>query len=64
MTNLQTDPKLLEALEKAVQEPVTAETIRKQRVSFIMGVLGNESTITRERVTEILARHEAGSPAY
>lgn len=54
--NIKTDPALLEALEKSAKTPLTAEEIKKQRVSFIMGSLSTDSSITRERVQEILAQ--------
>lgn len=60
MTNLQTDTALLEALSAAANSQVSVEELRKQRVSFIMGALGDDSSVTRARVTEILAAHELG----
>lgn len=63
MTNLRTDSNLLEALSAAAKTNVSAEELRKQRVSFIMGALGDDSSVTRAKVTEILAAHELGHSA-
>jgi hypothetical protein len=58
MTELKTKPDLLEALRRASTRAPTAEEIRKQRVSFIMGTLKDNSSVSRERVQEILDRQE------
>jgi len=58
MTELKTQQSLLDALKKAAQRPMNADELHRQRVSFIMGSLDVDSTITREDVEEILARHE------
>ena len=60
MTNLRTESALLEALSDAAKTQVSVDELRKQRVSFIMGALGDDSSVTRARVTEILAAHELG----
>lgn len=52
------DPRVLEALEKAAARPMTPEERHQQKVSFILGTMGGDSTITREKVEEILAKHE------
>jgi hypothetical protein len=56
MPDIKTDASLLEALTKAAHTTLSAEEIEQQRVSFIMGSLGADSSITRERVQEILAK--------
>jgi hypothetical protein len=58
MTNLTTDPKLIEALRAASQRSLTYEELRKQRVSFIMASIDDSSGVTREKVEEILDRYE------
>lgn len=58
MTNLTTDPKLIEALREAAQRGLTYEELRKQRVSFIMASVEDSSGVSREQVEEILDRHE------
>ena len=39
------------------KESLTLEEIRAQRVSFVMGMLPHDSTMTREQVEELLAKH-------
>lgn len=63
MTSLHTDSALLKALEAAAKIKISADELRKQRVSFIMGALGDDSSVTRAKVTEILAAHELGQTA-
>lgn len=63
MTDLQTKSALLEALSAAAKKPISAEELREQRVSFIIGSLGDDSSVTRARVTEILAAQEVGRSA-
>lgn len=58
MTNLRTKDSLLRALEKASARAPTAEELRKQRVSFIMGSLKESSGVTRARVEQVLAEQE------
>jgi hypothetical protein len=58
MTELKTKQSLLSALEKAASRPLTAEEVEKQRVSFIMGILRRDSTVTRSQVEEALAQLE------
>ncbi len=49
----------LEALiEKARQHKMTAEERRAHRVSMIMGLRGNSSTLTRSIVHEMLNENE------
>jgi hypothetical protein len=62
MGKLHTEPKLLAALTAAAQRSLTAEQVHNQKVSFIMGSLGDESTVTRARVEEVL-RNLEGVPA-
>jgi hypothetical protein len=58
MTNLKTRESTLQALEKASRRPPTAEEIKKQRVSFIMGSLNRDSHVTRAQVQDLLAEQE------
>ena len=53
---LKTNAKLLSALNDSVKRPQTAEDRKEQRVSFVFGSLDSESSVTRERVREILAK--------
>ena len=54
-----TNQKVLEALRQAAGQPMTAEQRRKQMVSFVMGTMSSDSTITMEEVEEILKKHDA-----
>lgn len=63
MTELKTDPAVLRALRAAASKELTAEEINKQRVSFIMGTLKPESTLTRAHVQSILHKQQGKVPA-
>lgn len=58
MPEAKTDQALIDALTEAAKRPLTTEEIRKQRVSFILGSLGNDSTITKEQVETVLNKLE------
>lgn len=58
MTDLKTKESTLKSLQRAAQTPSTPEALRRQRISFIMGSLNNESHVTRAQVREILAKQE------
>lgn len=58
MTGLRASPALLDTLRQASQHRPSADDIRKQRVSFIMGSLKPDSTVSRERVEQVLDKHE------
>jgi hypothetical protein len=58
MTNLKTKESTLKALQRAAKTPATPDALRRQRISFIMGSLNNESHVTRAQVKEILAKQE------
>ena len=53
-----TDPALLERLERAARHEMTAEEIRRQRVSFVYGNLPHKNPMTRCQVASAIARHE------
>jgi hypothetical protein len=58
VTNLKTKESTLEALMQASRHRPTAEELHRQRVSFIMGSLKEESAVTRAKVQEVLANQE------
>jgi hypothetical protein len=58
MTKIETDKALLDALRAASGHVPSADELRRQRVSFIMGMLKEDSTVTRARVVEILKQQE------
>lgn len=58
MQNLHTPQELLTALKAAVRHP-TADELRDQSVSFIMGSVGMDSGITRADVEEALSMNQS-----
>lgn len=62
MGDLKTDPKLLKELEDSAKLSLGADELRSQKISFIMGSLSKDSTITRAKVEEVL-RHLEGHAA-
>lgn len=52
---------LEEALKAAAGRPMTAEQIRQQKVSFILGTLGSDSDDTHEEVDAHLRKREGVS---
>lgn len=56
MTELKTKESTLDALKKATKTNLTPEEVERQRVSFIMGSLKGDRTVTRAEVQEFLAR--------
>lgn len=63
MTNLQTDQGLINRLKVAAARELTAEEVNKQRISYILGTLKDESTVTRSKIRDVLAEHEGKSAA-
>lgn len=64
MTNeIKSDPALLAKLKAAAGRPLTADEVRAQRVSFIMGNMSEKSAITRERVESVLGHFEGTKAA-
>ncbi len=51
-----TDPKLLARLALAAKHEMTADEIRRQRVSFVFGNLPQSNTMTRGEVASAIAR--------
>lgn len=58
MTELKTNETLLKALRAASTQPQSAEDIRRQRVSFVVGTLGSNSAVTRARIEEVIDQQE------
>ncbi len=52
----QKDTQVLKALRDAAGRQMTQADRHKQRVSFIMGTMSRDSTITREEVKKIIKR--------
>jgi hypothetical protein len=57
-----TDPKLLARLALAAKHEMTAEEVRRQRVSFVYGNLPHDNPMTRNQVADAIKRLE-GEPA-
>ena len=55
---LKTNASLLDALSRATNRTQTSEEVESQRVSFVMGSLKSNSSVTRARVQEVLAQQE------
>lgn len=58
MPDQETRDKLQKALKEAAGKPMTREMIRRQKVSFILGTLGDDSTITRKQIEAYLDKQE------
>ena len=58
MENLQTSNDLLEKLRRATRVELSADEIRRQRVSFVFGAINSGNDVTKEKVDEILAKHD------
>lgn|GEM_PF-1180294 len=65
MTKVQikSDENLLKLLNEAAHRSLSRSELLAQRVSFIMGNLPKESTLTRERVEELLESVEGDTEA-
>jgi hypothetical protein len=57
-TDLKTDPGLLERLAMAASRSITRSELHEQRISFIIGNLPKDSTITRDQIVSVLNRVE------
>ena len=58
MKPLHTDAELLERLRLAAQRPMTREEVREQKISWVLGNLPFDSTVTRKEVEAAIDRHE------
>ena len=58
MKPVYTDSALLERLRLAAQRPMSREEVRRQKISWVLGNLPFDSTVTREEVEAAIARHE------
>lgn len=54
MPELKTSESLLLALRNAAKTQISAEELREQRISFILGALDKESGVTREKIVKVL----------
>jgi hypothetical protein len=61
LINLQTDSRLLKALEEASLKKLTHAEILAQRISFVFGSMKSDSTVTRDRVKEVIVQQEGAT---
>ena len=56
--DLKTDAGLLEKLAEAAKRPMSKDELRAQKISFIVGSLSKDSTVTRQQIEEALRNAE------
>lgn len=56
--DIKTDADLLRRLREAAGKALTNEELRAQRLSFILGNLPKDSTVTRDEIEKILNQIE------
>lgn len=61
ITKLKTDPKVLEALQKAASRKPTPEEVLEQRASFVYGSMDSNSPVTRQHIKQVI-REQEGLP--
>jgi hypothetical protein len=52
--HLQVPDDMEEVLREAAKHPLTRDEIREQRISFVMGMMPEGSTLTREEIKELI----------
>ncbi len=57
-TELKTDSELLARLSAAAKHRMTRDEILQQKISFILGNMSGDSTVTRRQIEEVLAKAE------
>jgi hypothetical protein len=57
-SDMKTDAKLLERLQRAASKPITKSELERQRVSFVYGNLPKGSTLTKDRVEHKIRENE------
>ena len=62
-SNLKTHESLLQKIRTASARQLSADELRKQRVSFVIGSLSSESSVTRAQVSEVLEDFEGRKSA-
>lgn len=58
MTEVRTDPRLLEVLREAAGRSMTAAEVREQRISFVMSAMSEGSEVSRAEVGRIIDERE------
>lgn len=62
-SNIKTHESLLQKIRNASARQMSAEELRKQKVSFVIGSLSAESNVTRAQVREVLEDFEGRKSA-
>ena len=62
MIALRTPEALLSELRRAANAKPSVEELQKQRISFIMGTLKDQSNITRAKIADVLKQQEGSKP--
>ena len=62
MKDVRADPDLIEALRRSAGQEMTEEDVRRQKISFIMGMSSCDSKITREEVAAHIDRMAGRRP--
>lgn len=52
--SLKTDVRVLDALQRATTVKLTQADLLEQRISFVYGAMGGESTMTKEQVRKVI----------
>lgn len=63
MNELRTDDRLLRRIAAAASRSLTADEISRQKISFIIGSLSDDSTVTRAQIKSVLAKHDGEKTA-
>lgn len=58
MTQVATEPTLLERLSAAARRGLSGQEVREQRISFIMSAVDDDSTITKAQVEQVIRQFE------
>lgn len=62
-SHLKTSEKLLQRIRTASDRKLSADELRKQRVSFVIGSLSAESNVTRSQVNDVIEDFEGRKSA-
>lgn len=62
-SNLKTSEMLLQRIRTASDRKLSADELRKQRVSFVIGSLSAESNVTRSQINEVIEDFEGRKSA-
>lgn len=63
MTDLHTNEALLLKLKASASKTLTSDDILKQRISYVMGTLKDDSPVTRAKVKAVLSMQDGKKSA-